>query len=365
MRSAASHGEKIADNPFSRRPGLDQDDSSGMDPYPLLLEPILKPKVWGGRWLSNLGKKLPEGQTIGESWELADLPPDIPGGRSAIANGPLAGTTLHDAIRKHHGQIMGAGRLTGHSGFPLLIKYLDARENLSVQVHPNEDYAARRPECHLKSEAWVVIHAAPGAVIYTGIRPEVGASQFEADLASNDVVKDLVAVPARAGDCHYLPSGTCHALGAGVVVAEVQTPSDTTFRVYDWGRTGVGRDLHIRQAMECIRFGPAAPARKLPPSFEVDGIHTASLAMTEHFQIERLDAREEAGTRIETSELPEIWMMIQGAATIDPARGGPVKLHPGDTTLIPAALAGANVRFSRQSWLLRVTLPSPLRGMIA
>src|SRR6267142_403427 len=130
---------------------------------PLLFNPILKPKVWGGRWLVNLGKKLPPDELIGESWELADLPDQIEAGRSLIANGPWKGRTLHEALAENPKDIMGDGHLTSEGGFPLLIKYLDAQQNLSVQVHPDERYAARHPGAHLKSEAWVVIHANPGA----------------------------------------------------------------------------------------------------------------------------------------------------------------------------------------------------------
>src|SRR5438105_11357547 len=126
---------------------------------------------------------------------------------------------------------MDDGKLSAEGGFPLLIKYLDARENLSVQVHPDERYVARHPEAHLKSEAWVVIHAEPGAVIYKGVKPHVKPQDFAEHIRTNQVVDDLIAIEVKVGECHYLPSGTCHALGAGIVVAEIQTPSDTTFRV--------------------------------------------------------------------------------------------------------------------------------------
>ena len=125
-------------------------------------------------------------------------------------------------------------------------------DNLSVQVHPDDAYVRRHPEARLKSEAWHILDAQPGSVIYAGLKPGVDRDSFAQAIEDGTVVDKLVAIPAVPGECHYLPSGTCHALGAGVLVAEVQTPSDTTFRVWDWGRTS--RELHIEQALECIDF---------------------------------------------------------------------------------------------------------------
>ncbi|HWB20687.1 MAG TPA: type I phosphomannose isomerase catalytic subunit, partial [Phycisphaerales bacterium] len=182
-----------------------------MKPHALLFEPLLKERVWGGTLLSRFGKSVPASKTIGESWELADLPDSIPDGRSRISNGPLAGLTLREAIAAHGEMIMGKAKLTGEGGFPLLIKLLDARENLSVQVHPTARYAAEHPGSHLKSEAWYIMHAEPGSVIYNGFNGGVTRESFAEHLRSGDIRKDLRAVPAVAGDCHYLPSGTCHA----------------------------------------------------------------------------------------------------------------------------------------------------------
>jgi mannose-6-phosphate isomerase len=340
--------------------------------YPLLFHAMLKERVWGGEALLEFGKPVRSGQHVGESWELADLPESIPDGRSIITNGPLAGLTLRQAIAAHGRFIMGDGALTAEGGFPLLIKFLDARENLSVQVHPTAEYVRRHPQTHLKSEAWVVLRAAPGAVIYSGLKPEVTATDLKAHIAGGDVAQDLVAVPARVGDCLYLPSGTCHALGAGVVAAEMQTPSDTTFRVFDWERTasegggGRGRELHIAQALECIRFGLPAPRPATPPPpIEVDGVRTTRLLATDHFNIERIDAIDDGGFAVSMSGLPEVWMMIDGRGVICPIGSEMIELSRGMTMLLPAALQGAQLRLSAEAWLLRVTLPSPLKGLIA
>ena len=160
-----------------------------MIPYPLLFHPILKAKVWGGRELGKLGKSLPPGALIGESWELADLPESIAEGRSVIANGELSGKPLRQALQQFKFQIMGDAPLTPDGGFPLLIKFLDARQNLSVQVHPDDQYARSHPEAHLKSEAWIIISAEPGAVIYKGVKPSVTAQQFADHIRNGAVVE--------------------------------------------------------------------------------------------------------------------------------------------------------------------------------
>ena len=340
-----------------------------MTPYPFVFQPLFKPKVWGGRTLERLGKELPRGELIGESWEIADLPGSIPGGRSTIANGELAGQTLHEALKGHASWIMGD---IWRDAFPLLIKYLDARQNLSVQVHPSPEYVRRHPETHLKSEAWVVIDAEPGGVIYKGVKPGITRQLFAEHIRTGAVVDDLVAVPVKAGDCHYLPSGTCHALGAGILVAEVQTPSDTTFRVYDWGRAGVGRELHIAQALECIDFSHRQLRQPhLPGSNSREGRTTTPLTRTDFFEIDRVIAHAGTSFEIVTSASPQVWMMIAGEGRITGGFGGTsedhggLRLLPGVTTLIPGRAAGWQATFAAPSQILVVRLPSPLGRMLA
>jgi mannose-6-phosphate isomerase len=330
-------------------------------PYPLAFRPILKERVWGGRGLEALGKRLPEGVLVGESWELADLPESVPEGRSIIANGDLAGTTLREAISGHRAAIAGQCALTPDGGFPLLLKYLDARENLSVQVHPDAAYVRRHPGTHLKSEAWVIVSAAPGAVIYKGLRPGVTAADFARHVRGGEVEGVLNAIAASPGDCHYLPAGTCHALGAGIIVAEIQTPSDTTFRVFDWGRDG--RELHVEQALECITFG-ARPGRADRPGAvsRAGGVHSRRLLRTEHFTIERIEtpgARAAVELGIETSGMPRAWMVLAGGGLIETPDAPTVALATGKTVLVPASLAGAVASLAPASHLLEIRPPPP------
>lgn len=338
--------------------------------YPLKFQPIYKEKVWGGRTLEKLGRRLPEGAKIGESWEIADLASTSPSGgggspeRSVVANGPLAGRTLHDLIHQYGQRLMGRLPLSDDGGFPLLVKFLDASENLSVQVHPSPSYARAHPEAHLKSEAWYIIDAIPGSVIYKGVREGVTPEQFRQAIEDRTVESLLIAVPVKPGDCHYLPSGTCHALGAGILVAEVQTPSDTTFRVYDWGRPG--RELHIEQALECIEFGPARTAPYEKRS-HIAGMFTAvsHLVSCEHFRIEKVRMSESYEQEIPYDQ-PTIWMVLDGRGWVTPGNGAaPVDFQRGDTLLIPAHSNDARVRLDADTVWLEVTFPQARATQIA
>lgn len=346
---------------------------------PLTFAPLLKERVWGGRRLAEFGFELPKDTDVGEAWTLADLPDSTPDGRSTIDAGANRGRTLREVIADDPRAILGRARLTPEGGFPLLVKLLDARENLSVQVHPTPGYARAHPGCHLKSEAWVVLDAAEGAVIYKGLKPGVDEARFRADLAAKRAVGDLVAIPARPGDCHYLPSGTCHALGAGILVAEVQTPSDTTFRVYDWDRTGERRrELHVDESMACI-FGPCGEREHVGggATIESAGFRTTRLCSTEHFAIERIERRAVAGigsgieTALDTARLPivtdnapVIWITLEGELAL--VGGNDVRrIGRGRTILMPAALRGWFADFAPGTTILRVEIPTASDRMIA
>lgn len=316
---------------------------------PLLLAPTLLPKVWGGRRLEKLGKNLPEGAAIGESWELADLGATSASGagggavRTRIAGGPLDGRTLREAAAAWGRELLGDVRLTPGGEFPLLVKYLDASENLSVQVHPSPAYAASHPGSHLKTESWYVVEADPGAALYIGLAAGVSAAAFAAAArsGSSQLSGMLLRVPAVVGECHTLPSGTVHALGAGVTVAEVQTPSDTTFRLYDWGRAG--RELHVEAALESMgdpAIGP--PERSSLGEDELCG----RLATTGSYTIDA--ARPQAGDEVtigyacrHESDAPFVLMALSGAGQLVAADEAfaPVSVLAGQTVLVPASIA--------------------------
>lgn len=336
-----------------------------MHPYPLLFEPILKEKVWGGHRLGALGKRPSDDMEpqfnvsprIGESWELADLDDtstDGGGGgaaQSMIANGPMRGLFVRDAITAMGLNLMGRARVTDTGGFPLLAKFLDAAENLSVQVHPSPAYARAHPGAHLKTESWYIVHAEPGAVIYKGLKPGVTRRDLEAHINAGTVADAMQAIPVRAGDFHHLPSGVVHGLGAGVVVAEVQTPSDTTFRLYDWGRSG--RTMHIEQALACIDFGQTTNTAGV----RGDGSARCMLHDAEHFSVKELrgpggDVREHDVS----GDLPVVVMCIEGEGKIEATDDGfaPVPFKAGTTILSPARLDTVRMVLDQDSVLLEV-----------
>jgi len=215
--------------------------------YPLKFRPIYKQRIWGGQKLREVfDKDIPPFEKIGESWELADLPND----KSIISNGELTGQTLISAIEKYPKEITGNEDFSGP--FPLLIKFLDAQDILSVQVHPDPETCRRMGKGEPKTECWYIISAEPDAVIYKGLKKGVTKERFAKAIKKGNVADMLEKVTVEKGQCHFLPAGTAHAIGPGLLIAEIQMPSDTTYRVFDWNR-------HIGYSTGTGLTGPANP----------------------------------------------------------------------------------------------------------
>lgn len=314
---------------------------------PLRFTQILVPKVWGGTRLASLGKNIPGDEQIGESWELADMPGDGP--CSIVAEGHHAGTTLRELLNTNQTDIMGSVPLNAQDRFPLLIKFLDACENLSVQVHPDQQWASTHPDAYLKSEAWVVVDAAAGSRIWAGVVPGTTAASMRAALDSDTLTEVLEWRDAIVGASHNLPSGTCHALGKGVLVAEVQTTSDTTFRLWDWGRQG--RTMHVDEALACINFDSPPPAEVPTPTIAADGTTDTILAETPWFIMRRLDAVQPATAKFPLSNAPAIIMCLHGSAHVTAIAGG-TRLAPGTTLLLPAAMQEATLELGERCGLV-------------
>jgi mannose-6-phosphate isomerase len=340
---------------------------------PLVLEPLLKARAWGGDRLAALGKRMPAaapGTRWGESWEVADLGPPIADGVSRVARGPWAGRFLRELIELDPAGILGV--LAARGRFPLLVKFLDAGENLSVQVHPSPEYARSHPDAHLKTEAWVVLAAAPGAVIYRGIRPEVTPEEFFSDLSGRTLVPRMVSVPARPGDCFYLPSGIGHALGAGLLVAEVQTPSDTTYRVFDWDRGDPARPLQVDEARGCLRFGaaqedgtPGIVRRDEIRPLRSAGFATRELCRSGAFRIESIEAERDDDLPLVTDGVPVVLMALKGEGMRFHGSGPELLLAAGETAIVPASLRGWSLRMPRGCEVLRAAPASDLDRMRA
>jgi mannose-6-phosphate isomerase len=328
--------------------------------YPLKFEPRLLEKMWAGRKIQDvLGKPLPPGKNIGESWELYDFPPGVIDKSgdwvsAHVANGPLRGKTLHQLVLEHQKDLLGDVPLESpHGQFPLLIKFLDAREDLSIQVHPDRKYAAAHPEAFLKSEAWFIVQSEPGAFLYKGLKPGTTKENFRRGIHEGHCERLLNFVPVKPGDCYYLPSGTVHAVGAGILAAEVQTPSDTTFRVYDFNRiepsTGKPRTLHVEEAMECIHFGDERPAPPRAPG--------EPLVRCEFFEMDEVRAAEKTERSLPVGR-PIIWMILDGQISVRVNNlPEPANFHRGDTILFPASMSNPMLSTAGNCRWLEIKFP--------
>lgn len=345
-----------------------------------MLEPLLKPRVWGGRRLRTLGRGSAGPDPIGESWEVADLPSDVDGGRSTIVRGPGRGGTLRSLIERDRRAVLGVARPADDGGFPLLVKLLDAGRDLSIQVHPTPAYHAINPAARLKTESWVIMDADPGSRLLLGFRPEhhprPAADALRAAALDGGIVDMLASVPARVGACHTLPTGLCHALGGGILALEVQTPSDTTFRLYDWGRPD--RTLHLDEAVTCL-CGPDAPlaAESVSPDRDDSGraepapspnaaspggadpgdasavpgpaphLDSTRLARTAAYRLDLLrpssDADGPTTMNPTVSQRPSVLTVTAGTGQFEDAEGV-IELVAGTTVVLPAALTEGVIR---------------------
>jgi mannose-6-phosphate isomerase len=308
--------------------------------YPLLFEPIYKDKIWGGRNIERLfGRDLPAGAHLGESWELADLNEGV----STVANGPMQGRTLTDLTRDSAAELLGAAKPWPNGRFPLLLKLLDANDRLSLQVHPDEQAVQEIPGSALKTECWYIVESRDGH-IFKGVTPKTSPEEFRGAIEDDTVEKLVRDIPCQTGDFHYLPAGTVHALGAGLVVAEVQTPSDTTYRVTDWGR---GREIHVDESMQCIRFDRTGDN---PP-----GAGGEKLLATDYFDV-YLRSAEPGQVKLPGGQCIA-WMMLSGGGQFTGEGFEPVNVAVGRTVLLPAALGKAVFHAPDPARWLEVTLP--------
>jgi mannose-6-phosphate isomerase len=321
--------------------------------YPMTFDPIFKDYPWGGRNLQTvLGRALPEG-IVAESWDVAAHP----NGSSTVNNGPLAGKTLPEVM-----EILREGLVGEHSAaalargrFPLLVKILDCNRWLSVQVHPNDTYGLEHEGEWGKTEMWVVLHAEPGAELIYGFAQGMTKEAYAAVIGSEASAEGLHRVGVKAGDVIFVPAGAVHALGPGIIVTEIQQNSDTTYRIYDWGRP---RPLHIAQSLDVLDFGLVAPQPAQPKvMLDDEGFKVEQLAQCPYFETERLTMPQDYeffglcdGTTF------ELWAVIQGKATIY-SDAEPLALSAVQWALLPAELGEFQVQADEDAVLLRVFVP--------
>ena len=318
--------------------------------YPLRFQPAFRRYIWGGRRLADVLSKSIGDQKAAESWEIVDHGND----QSIVQFGSLSGRSLHELVIAHGADLVGEKvwqRINDEKlpaalrqRFPLLLKFLDANRDLSVQVHPDDKMGATLSPPDLgKTEAWYVLHADPGAKVYAGLKEGVTKEQFATAIQAGNTESLLHAFEAKAGDCIFVEAGTMHAIGAGLLVAEIQQASNTTFRVFDWNRVddeGNSRELHIDQALAATNFRPRTSQPAVTPQSSVPISAWNTVVSCDQFTM-RHGKPTENWTTCGDGKF-RIFAVIGGSMSIqnDPSES-PLKL--GDTTLLPACLDATEI----------------------
>lgn len=323
-----------------------------MTKLPLLrFKPILREYLWGGRRLgADLGKPIGGGPHYAESWEVVDHRED----QSVVSDGPFAGKTLHELVIAHGRELF--GRHYPRNQFPLLLKFLDCQRTLSVQVHPNDEQGAKLDPPDLgKTEAWVVLSTEPGSKIYCGLKHGVDRQTLERETANGNCQVCLHEFEPRAGDCVLIKAGTVHALGAGLLVAEIQQASDTTYRLFDWNRLdtdGKPRQLHIQEALEVTDYhrgpvDPVVPSPTADPNIE-------HLAKCDKFALDRL--RLSAPHTLSNDERFHILAVVEGSISVT-SQDQNLDLPRGGTLLVPATTRDVKISPQDRATVLDMYLP--------
>lgn len=303
----------------------------------LVFDEGYKERIWGGRRLeSRFGKQLPTDAPIGEAWLIADHPEHV----SAVARGPAKGHTLRDLMETRPDWLLGSrAKPTPHGRFPLLLKLLDAEDKLSIQVHPDDALAEKLGEPDAgKTEMWHVLDADKNAQLYCGLNPGVTREEFQQALDAGTTAETLSRFPAEPGTTAFVAAGTVHAIGGGILLAEIQQNSDITYRLDDWGRTdarGNPRELHIEKGMEVTAFGAEHHGAADTLVYSTESARIEVLGACRYFAGERIRLTARPCTRSLRGESPSLLLVVSDEVQIE--AGDNVRLRPGEACLIPGA----------------------------
>ena len=318
--------------------------------YPLLMTPAFDPRPWGTQDLSPIYPNHKFAEKIGESW--------LTGDECKVANGPLRGTTLAQLSVEYQRELVGEAARDAKR-FPLLLKFLFPHEKLSVQVHPDDDQAARVGEPWGKTECWYVAHAKPGAQIALGLKPGVTVKQLEESIHQKSAEDRLNWINVYAGDMIYVAGGTVHTLGPGSVIVETQQQSDTTYRLYDYGRP---RELHLKHGMAAVKEKVKSGKVVRPAPTEMRGSKNrhSPLIAAPHFVVDMFEAKSplNIATRDDSGKSSvQILVAVEGCGVIEALGADPVTLPKGDAVVIPACVGEVSVRPQWSIEFLRAYVP--------
>lgn len=317
--------------------------------YPLKLTPAFKDYLWGGtRLRDDYGKKC-DYDKVAESWELSCHKD----GNSVIANGEAAGMTLADYIKKEGKSVLGTN-CDRFENFPVLIKLIDAKDNLSVQVHPNNEYAQRVEGEYGKTEMWYIVDCDKGATLLYGFKHDVTKEEFAERIKNNTLLEITNAVPVKKGDVFFIEAGTLHAIGKGILIAEIQQNSNTTYRVYDYGRVGADgkpRQLHIKKALDVTNLHPAKPYPVTAPVTE-NGCTKQLLSKCEYFTVYKMNIESSADFNADSTSF-ECILNLEGDIRLT-CGDYEIELKKGETAFIPAGCGKYTITGKCEAILTRI-----------
>ena len=302
--------------------------------YPIKLKPAFKDYLWGGTRLRDDFGKDCDFDKIAESWELSCHKD----GNSVVADGEFAGLTLAQYIEKEGKSVLGTN-CEKFENFPILIKLIDAKDNLSVQVHPNNEYAQRVEGEYGKTEMWYVVDCDEGASLLYGFKHNITKEEFRERIENNTLLEVTNSVPVKKGDVFFIEAGTLHAIGKGILIAEIQQNSNTTYRIYDYGRVGADgkpRQLHIDKAVDVTKLCPAKPYPQSEP-VDMGGWTKKRLAKCEYFTVDVINVDTSAALEADKSSFVNI-LVLDGGCVLSSEGNDAVELKKGDSVFIPAGL---------------------------
>ena len=322
--------------------------------YPLKFEPILKQTLWGGDKIIPFKHLNSDLKGVGESWEISG----VENNESVVANGPDKGLTLADMVRKYREELVGEANYARFGNkFPLLIKFIDAKQDLSIQVHPTDELAKKRHNSMGKTEMWYVVDADKGAKLRSGFSEQITPKEYKERVLNNTITDVLQFHEVKSGDVFFLPAGRIHAICEGILIAEIQQSSDITYRIYDYDRRdaqGNARELHIEQSIDAVDF---KMYDNLRTDYAAKNNDAVGLVKCPYFETNLIEVDKSVKRSVSEHDSFVIYMCMGGKVRLTDSNGYTIFLHQGQTALIPATLSWVTIEAETSAKLLECYIP--------